>query len=194
MAKWAKTARACVLRSDALHDLKWLSVLLLLLPASAQTPAAQETPQHEYCQVCHNSTVQDFLAHPHFKAGLECRVCHGESVEHRTAEGHQPPDRVALPEEIPALCGSCHLGSGPVSIADQYTQSKHGQLVMARSRTRSPHCGTCHGVHFRWETKLIENQCRRCHEKLPEACSGTPARQTAVSCAGCHTPHLFKPD
>jgi hypothetical protein len=162
-----------------------LSLVLLV----ALTLRAQK--QHELCAVCHSETVQDYLTHPHFQKALQCGACHGDSVAHRTSQGHTPPDRVAPPHQIPALCGGCHPGKGPIPILKQYSESKHGRLVLEQSKTRAPHCGTCHGVHNVRTARATENQCKRCHTSLPSACSATPPRRTVVSCAACHDPHAL---
>jgi hypothetical protein len=167
-----------IIENEGAGNKVWFLLLLVF-----QVQAAPK--QHEYCAVCHKETVQDFLAHPHFQKGMECRVCHGESTQHRTSEGHAEPDRIAAPHEIPALCGGCHQGKGTVPILAEYSASKHGQLVLAQAKTRSPHCGTCHGVHTVRDAKAIEAQCGRCHAQRPAACS------TTASCVTCHTPHNF---
>ena len=146
----------------------------------------------DFCKVCHGETVQDFLSHPHSEKGLDCDTCHGESVKHRSSQGHTEPDRIAAPHEVPALCGGCHAGKGSSTIQEQYSSSKHGRLVLAKSRVRSPHCGTCHGVHSVRSPQGIEAQCKRCHTQLPASCTVTAASTKArVSCANCHTAHLF---
>lgn len=167
------------------------ALLALALSIYRSAIAAPAPKQHELCAVCHKEIVEDFVSHPHFKIGMECNACHGESVEHRTSEGHAAPDRVASPAEIPALCGNCHRGKGARPIQAEYLESKHGKLVMAESKTRAPHCGTCHGVHTVRDAKAMEFQCRRCHTQLPAACSGSPAPTAKLNCAGCHTPHVF---
>ena len=162
---------------------------VLLLLAAAVPVAAQK--QHELCAVCHTETVRDYLAHPHFQKGLACAACHGESTAHRTSQGHTEPDRVTRPHEIPALCGGCHPGKGPVPILKLYSESKHGRLVLEQSKVRAAHCGTCHGVHSVRQGRATENQCKRCHTTLPASCSAAPPRRTAVSCAACHDPHTL---
>ncbi|GEM_PF-721610 len=159
--------------------------------ASAALAQAPPLKPHEYCAVCHKEIVEDFLSHPHYKAGMECNTCHGDSVGHRTSEGHEAPDKIAAANEIPALCGNCHRGGGARPILAEYLESRHGKLVMAESKTRAPHCGTCHGVHNVRGPSAMELQCRRCHAQLPPRCSGSPARAAALRCAGCHFPHVF---
>ena len=92
--------------------------LLLLLMAQRRTSSAPL-----------QRTGRRLQTHAHFRKGLSCDACHGPSLKHRTSTGAVPPDRVAAPDEVLALCGGCH------SIEQkEYLESKHGKLVMARSR------------------------------------------------------------
>ena len=167
-----------------------LVAALFILALRAHLFADEKT--RDFCKVCHVETVQDFLSHPHSEKGLDCDTCHGESVKHRSSQGHTEPDRIAAPHEVPALCGGCHAGKGSSTIQEQYSSSKHGQLVLAKAKVRSPHCGTCHGVHSVRSPQGIEAQCRRCHTRLPASCAATPASTKArFSCANCHIAHLF---
>lgn len=149
-------------------------LLTIFLLSSLQ---AQKT--HDYCAPCHGEQVTDFKTHPHFAKGLSCDICHGESLKHRTSTGAAPPDRVAAPDEVPALCGTCHAPEGK-----QYAASKHGKLVLAQAKVKSPNCATCHGVHNLRTVKQTEQQCNRCHVSLPASCK-------PVGCVTCHKPHLM---
>jgi hypothetical protein len=170
-----------------------LALIISLSPLSTAAYAVSaEEKSHELCSVCHIETVQDFLTHPHFEKGIECDACHGESVRHRTSQGHAEPDRIAAPHEIPSLCGGCHAGKGTVPISKQYAESRHGQLLLSKAKQRAPHCGTCHGVHSVRSDKAIEGQCKRCHAQPPASCK-SDARQAkqSVSCLSCHSAHIF---
>lgn len=166
---------------------------LLLLSFMAVAPELAEEKTHELCKVCHTETVRGFLAHPHSEKGLDCDTCHGQSIKHRTSQGHTEPDRIAAPHETPSLCSGCHGGEGgPGSILAQYSNSKHGKLVLEKSRVRAPHCGTCHGVHAVRSARAIESQCKRCHQQLPAVCTAASAVDSKpVSCTRCHVPHVF---
>lgn len=160
------------------------TVVLLLLGAGLAF--TQEEPLHQVCGVCHTTVAQDFRSHPHLEQGLDCNVCHGESQAHRDAAGAAPPDRVAAPHQVPALCGTCH-----VEQHESFQASRHGVLVAAMER--APHCGTCHDVHRVRSARAIERRCNNCHQDLPAACSEAPPAgvDAAVSCAACHQPHEF---
>ncbi len=159
--------------------------LWLLLLAAVPLFAAEKT--HEICSACHSEQVEQFSAHTHFRKGMSCDACHGPSVAHRTATGGVAPDRVSAPDEVPALCGSCHPAQ-----RKEFTGSKHGLLVLARSRTKGANCTTCHGVHNLRTAVQTEAQCRKCHETLPASCKAAPARKTSgVSCVNCHAKHAL---
>ncbi len=149
-------------------------LLLLALPLLAQKT-------HEFCAPCHAEQVADFQTHPHFKKGLSCDACHGPSAKHRASIGAAPPDRVTAPDEIPALCGACHAGE-----QKDFLESKHGKLVMARSKVKAANCATCHGVHNLRTTAQTLQQCRKCHTALP---ASHPA--AAPSCMSCHARHTL---
>ena len=146
----------------------WLFALLLAQPA------------HELCSACHATQVEDFKTHAHFAKNLSCDACHGPSVKHRTTTGNAPPDRVAAPDEVPALCGACHT-----SQLKEYSSSRHAKLVAERSKVRSANCATCHGVHSARKTAQILVQCARCHSSLPATCN----RQ--AGCVSCHQKHTM---
>src|SRR5262249_18332107 len=138
---------------------------------------------HEFCASCHAEQVADFHPHKHFQKGLSCDACHGASVKHRTSTGAVPPDRVAAPDEVPALCGGCHDAA-----RKEFLESKHGKVVMARSRTRAANCTSCHGVHNLRSPAQMRQQCQRCHATLP---SSHPAASAEASCMSCHARHTL---
>ncbi|HYZ85773.1 MAG TPA: cytochrome c3 family protein [Bryobacteraceae bacterium] len=151
-----------------------------MLAALALSFAAWGQKAHDLCVACHDEQVTDFSTHKHFQKGLSCDACHGMSEKHRAASGAAPPDRVAGPDEVPALCGACHVAQ-----LKDYKNSKHAELVFAKSKTRAPGCGTCHGVHQARTLKQINASCARCHTTLPASC------KPDVACSTCHSPHTF---
>ena len=149
--------------------MKVLVTLLFVMAVHAQ-------PVHTLCQPCHSEQVQDFLKHPHAAKALSCDACHGTSVKHRDAAGGAPPDKVAGPQEVPALCGGCHPAQKP-----QFDKSQHAKVLAAAGRVRAPGCGTCHGVHGQSTPAQIEVRCTRCHTPLPATCK--------PRCSDCHDVH-----
>src|SRR5258708_16938681 len=138
--------------------MKHLLLLLCCLPLLAQKT-------HEYCAPCHAEQVSDLETHAHFAKGLSCDACHGQSVKHRTSTGAASPDKVAAPDEVPALCGTCHP-----SQKKEYLTTKHAALVMSRAAVKSANCATCHGVHSLRTAKQMQQQCVKCHTTLPASC------------------------
>jgi Cytochrome c3 len=153
-----------------------LFLLVVTLPGLAQKT-------HEFCASCHSEQVADFQTHPHFQKGLSCDACHGASVKHRTSTGAVPPDRVAAPDEVPALCGGCHGAE-----QKEYLASAHGKLVVSRSKTKAANCATCHGVHNLRNAKQTQLQCGRCHAMLA---ASHPAVTAGASCMSCHAKHTL---
>jgi hypothetical protein len=159
-----------------------MTVLLAVLVA-----AALGQPAGKQCLPCHSEHVDDLKTHKHAAKQVGCEVCHGPSQVHRNAVGAAAPDRVAAPDEVPALCGGCH-----VEQRKEYDSSKHGKLVLAKSKTRAANCGTCHGVHSVRGAAAMKKQCDRCHAPLPAACKVTsPVAADKLVCTACHSPHLL---
>lgn len=153
--------------------MKYLLLLLCWLPLGAQKT-------HEYCAPCHAEQVADLQTHPHFAKGLSCDACHGQSVKHRTSTGAASPDRVAAPDEVPALCGTCHPTQKKA-----YLTTKHAAVVMERTQVKSANCATCHGVHSLRTAKQTQQQCLKCHTMLPASC------KPGATCVSCHVPHAM---
>ncbi|MBI4905378.1 MAG: cytochrome c3 family protein [Acidobacteria bacterium] len=140
------------------------------------------------CTPCHSEQVDDVRGHKHGAAGVTCEVCHGASQKHRDALGAAAPDKVAGPDEVPALCGGCHTGQ-----LKDYALSRHGKIVAAKSEQRAANCATCHGVHAARNVVAMKRQCDRCHASLPQACTraGVAATAGRLVCASCHAPHTL---
>lgn len=152
---------------------------LLLLLVLAQAPTV-----HEACKQCHTEAAGDVESHPHFAKGVSCDACHGASEKHRAASGHTAPDRVAVREQVPPLCGTCHP-----SERKSYETSRHGAVL--KTGEKSAQCATCHGNHSLRSARAIETSCVRCHASTPAACAAPPKQAAKVRCAGCHAPHGF---
>ena len=142
---------------------------------------------HQLCQPCHTEAASDVESHPHFKKNVSCDACHGASEKHRLAAGGAAPDKVATREQVPVLCGSCHLAE-----RRSYETSRHAAVLAAGSK--SAQCATCHGNHALRPLAAMAARCQSCHATLPAACAAKSAAASAVSkvsCAGCHAPHAF---
>lgn len=140
------------------------------------------------CLSCHTEYVDELKTHKHASKNISCEVCHGESKPHRNAIGATSPDRVAAPDEVPALCGSCHPAQ-----RKSYEAGKHGVVLRAQSKVKTANCGTCHGVHGPRNAVSMERQCARCHAELPASCKKPVTVEAGkLRCAGCHDPHTAK--
>jgi hypothetical protein len=165
--------------------MRWALALLALTAFSGSAQQQQEVGKQ--CLSCHIEYVEDLRSHKHAAKGISCEVCHGDSQQHRNAVGATSPDRVAAPDEVPALCGGCHVPQGKL-----YATSAHGKLVLSSSKTRAANCGTCHGVHALRNAVAMKRQCDRCHAELPAACKKGTAGESKLVCASCHNPHTLK--
>ena len=87
------------------------------------------------------------------------------------------------PDEVPALCGTCHGAQ-----QKEFLASKHGALVMARSKVKAANCATGHGLHSLRTARQTQQQCQKCHARLT---SPHPAVAAAVSCMRCHAKHTL---
>lgn len=156
--------------------MKFLLYLLLTATAGAQV--------HQLCKPCHSEAAGDVESHPHFKKNVSCDACHGTSEKHRLAVGGAAPDKVATREQVPVLCGGCHVAE-----RKSYDTSKHAAVLTAGAK--SAHCVTCHGNHALRPVAAMAARCQACHPSLPAACAAKPAVAAKVSCAGCHPQHAF---
>ncbi|MBY0502344.1 MAG: hypothetical protein K2X03_00440 [Bryobacteraceae bacterium] len=139
---------------------------------------------HQLCQPCHTEAAGDVESHKHFAKQVSCDACHGTSEKHRLAAGGAAPDRVATREQVPVLCGGCHVAE-----RKSYETSAHAKVLAAGQK--SAHCATCHGNHAPRPLAAMAARCQSCHTTLPAACAGKPRVAARVSCAGCHTVHTF---
>ncbi|MBM3785843.1 MAG: hypothetical protein FJW30_15885 [Acidobacteria bacterium] len=150
---------------------------------------AAQAQEQKPCAPCHNEQIADFATHKHSKT-FECALCHGASEKHRASTGTVPPDKIAAPEEVPALCGNCHITE-----RRQYMASKHFAAYIATPKVRTANCNTCHGHHAVRPFQAMVNTCNRCHVTTPAACKGKPVSEQAASrvpCMGCHSRHELR--
>ncbi|MBM3764377.1 MAG: hypothetical protein FJW32_03210 [Acidobacteria bacterium] len=148
--------------------------------AFAQTPA-----KNQNCAPCHNDQIADFATHKHSKQ-FECGICHGPSEKHRASTGTVPPDRIAGPDKVAALCGNCHAQE-----QQHFERSKHNKAY-SKENVRTANCVNCHGQHANRPMAAVERNCVRCHQTTPDKCKGQPVAPLArVSCMGCHARHTL---
>lgn len=134
------------------------------------------------------------------KSGLlgsaNCVSCH-------TAHNVRPktdPKSTIYRENIPKLCGTCHLG-----IFDEFQDSEHG-ILWAKKSPDGPGCVTCHGSHgildpVTTEFQLdVPNLCMKCHKvQGPTYRDNFHGQVTqlgflaSATCKDCHTAHQNLP-
>ena len=127
-----------------------------------ETAATAEGPQ----QRAEQAHLDEWDTSAHAVSGVSCDSCHrGDSDTTDLVDAHQDVlsrDNPASPvhrQNIPATCGSCHLGQ-----LNAFETSRHAQLL-ARGDQRAPTCATCHGaVAARLpSTRGISSKCAACH-------------------------------
>jgi hypothetical protein len=140
------------------------ALALLAIPLLPSLAAAQQTS----CIDCHGGLgghlgqpVDDWRTSIHAENGVYCYSCHGGDPADFSMLAMSPDKGfIGVPpgEEIPGVCGQCHVG-----VTEDYFRSVHGQTLGAGG----PHCATCHGNHAvqRTTPELINPQlCSSCHE------------------------------
>ena len=114
------------------------------------------------CRNCHTENYDRALDSMHAEVAAAgnldapvCTTCHG-------AHDVRPPDQPRA--HISEICGQCHT-----EIYDHYSNSVHGNALIAESNPDVPVCTDCHGVHniqdprtaqFRLESPDL---CASCH-------------------------------
>ena len=118
------------------------------------------------CIQCHGGLegrlgqpVEEWQKSIHAENGISCHDCHGGDPSDFAMAMSPERGFVGVPEheEIPAFCGTCHVG-----VREDYEQSAHGQALT----NGGPQCVTCHGNHLveKASIDLINPEsCSRCH-------------------------------
>ena len=106
-----------------------------------------------------------------------CTSCHGS---HKILN-HKDPQSSTFRTNIPATCGSCHVG-----INEQYQKGVHGKAVAAGNKS-APVCTDCHTAHgiieptssdFRMQSTPI---CGSCHTTNSALIATPSTRSSAFS-------------
>ena len=165
------------------------TALVFSLASFAAAASAQAQIQAQRCADCHfarpDAPGQDHLADwdrsQHGRNSIGCQNCHdGDAstfepfLAHRDILSPADPKSPLHATNIPATCGSCHVGPF-VSFQD----SRHFELLQA-GNTRVATCVTCHGaVDGRaLSPKALESRCNTCHG--PDATAPRAERAAAV--------------
>ncbi len=152
----------------------------------AGTPAALAQLDRSRCADCHfaNPYTEPAQQHlhswslsPHRRADVGCDSCHGgnpdtfESLQaHRGVLSSFNPSSPVHRTQLPATCGSCHVGPYV-----NFQASRHHELLGQGDR-RVPTCSTCHGsVDGRLlSPQGLERRCAECHG--PDGIEPRPGR------------------
>jgi len=162
--------------------------LVLAAISTSVTAFAQEVNR---CADCHLTWrdapgtvhVQIWDRSEHGRNNVGCAKCHGgDPASSDASRAHRNivrPGHVKSPlnpRNIPATCGSCHVGQFVA-----FQESRHYQLLLSGS-SRGPTCVTCHGDvdGTLLSPKALESRCNSCHgprEQAPRAERARNARE-----------------
>jgi hypothetical protein len=125
-----------------------------------------------------------------------CVTCHGVHAV-RPADD---PDSMVAPENVTAMCGSCHEGT-----SNAFLRGRHG-THQQNAGTEAPGCVDCHSPHLTLATDLpawkldATRECGGCHEDEAHTYRDTfHGKVTSLgfvrvaSCADCHGAHEILP-
>ncbi|MFN7181293.1 MAG: cytochrome c3 family protein [Planctomycetota bacterium] len=113
------------------------------------------------------------------------------------------PASPVYPKNIPNTCSRCHSDEEymkgyniPTNQFKNYTQSKHGQMLLEQGDITAPNCATCHGSHGAVPpgVSAVYQICGQCHTQQEEyfsKSSHAKAFQEAKKpgCVTCHGMH-----
>lgn len=183
------------------------------------------TPQKVNCTRCHyrgnpagapqNVNYEAFRQSVHGQAvqagnpkAPVCQDCHGTHL----IQPHTVPASTINRQNIPSLCGQCHIESYAV-----FRESVHGHALINQNNPDVPVCTNCHGEHNIRGPKdpgstvfstNISQSCSRCHAAVEimskygikseqvatfqgsfHGVAGKFGSRTVANCASCHGYH-----
>ena len=139
----------------------------------AVTPAIGQ-PQPSLCADCHLAAAEPpepwhlmtWESSPHARNNVGCEKCHGgdpttaESFRaHRGILNSRNPSSPVHRTNLPATCGTCHVGPFVA-----FQKSRHYEILKGTD-VQPPTCVTCHdevGAEL-LSSRSLERQCDRCH-------------------------------
>lgn len=143
-------------------------------------PTTQTREQQEAkCIACHRSLSAELAKSVHNRPDIvagdhpSCLSCHGGSPHDIVPPAHRTPQQLA------ALCGTCHSDEARMSryglttgAFSSYEQSFHGRALMKFGKTKVANCTDCHGLHGVLSPKDTD--------------SPTHPDHVAATCGKCH--------
>ena len=172
-----------------------IGALALTFFACLPSAAVAQLQPMSACADCHyanpGSTSAQHLTEwdlsPHSRQRAGCDKCHGgnpnsfeKGQAHRGMLSPNSPGSRVSRANIPATCGSCHVGPFVA-----FQDSKHYELLKAGNRN-VPTCVTCHGnvAANVPSPKAVESRCNSCHGAKGVAPRPDRARNAALHIAG----------
>jgi len=128
-----------------------------------------------------------------------CTDCHGT---HRILQPTDPESQVYV-QNIPAMCGKCHVGSAEAALGkhksnplQDYLTSVHGRELLENGNTKAPDCSKCHGIHGATPPGVgdVSRICGNCHTAALRAFRESPHAAAMMEagipeCIACHENH-----
>jgi formylglycine-generating enzyme required for sulfatase activity len=110
--------------------------LALVAPAAlAQKPPIEKAG---VCSRCHVSSVLEWGASGHSRAGIDCVACHGRSQAHVLDERNNiKPNRIPRGAAIAGLCADCHSGGCPKTRQRAACESCHHAHALVNPRAEA---------------------------------------------------------
>jgi hypothetical protein len=160
-----------------------------LLPAAQKSATRVGDAQ---CGKCHAADHTTWMATKHAAALVDCEACHGPGSAHAAAPSLTNILR-GIDSTNPIVCGQCHS-----DILNDWSGSKHAQIVADPVNTGSNNCLRCHSGAFRAlnvDSPISHGQTPAQVDTAIVALSNAtlqsfiPATHETANCANCHDPH-----
>ena len=129
--------------------------------------------------------------------GVHCEACHGPAGDHIRSEKAAKENKLVV-DTSAALCGKCHIRSGPDKIPASGGFIKHHEqfpetLAGPHNETNDVSCVSCHDPHKMARLKSgIRATCGSCHEVVEASFAKNNHGQVGIQCRECHMPRATK--
>lgn len=162
-----------------------------LLPTVQQTATRVGEAK---CKSCHTTTHTSWVATRHAAVSVDCESCHGPGSVHATAA---TPDATTILSGVnstsPIVCAQCHNNE-----VNDWSQSKHAEVVTSVVSGASSTCMRCHSGEFRAlnvDSQLAQGKTAAQVDTAITGLSTTTLQSyitsthSSATCTNCHDPH-----
>ena len=129
--------------------------------------------------------------------GVHCEACHGPAGDHIKSDKAAKENKLIV-DTSSAMCGRCHIRSGPDKIPAKKGFIKHHEqypetLAGPHNDENEVSCVTCHNPHKMASLKTgIIATCGSCHEDEEASYKKNNHGQVGIQCRECHMPRATK--